>query len=314
MELVTVEDVKAAAGVLAGVAVRTPVVEAEWAGPGGFGLKLESRQPIGAFKIRGAYHAIARLPEAQRNRGVVTHSSGNHGQAVAYAARALGIPAVIVMPDDSVPLKLRRVRELGAELVEVPVADRLAVAEQLAASRGLTMIPPYDHPDVIAGQGTVGLEIGEDVSDVEVVLAPVGGGGLISGSAVALKGLLPGVRMIGVEPELAGDARDSFRAGELHPWTDEQRVRTIADGLRTAVSELTLAHIMAYVDDIVTVSEDEIRATVAELHRHGVTAEPSGAVATAAYLHHRAELPQGKAVAVVSGGNIDPDLLRELTS
>ena len=308
MDLVTVEDVRAAAGLLAGVAVRTPVIAADWAGPGGFGLKLENRQPVGAFKIRGAYHAIARLPEQQRTRGVVTHSSGNHGQAVAYAARALGIPAVIVMPQGSVPLKLQRVRELGAEVVEVPVADRLTTAEHLAASRGLTMIPPYDHPDVIAGQGTVGLEIVEDVPDVEVVLAPVGGGGLISGVATAVKALR------GSCPELAGDARDSFRAGELHPWTDEQRTRTIADGLRTAVSELTLAHIWARVDDIVAVSEQEIRSTVAALHAQGVTAEPSGAVTTAAYLHHRDELPRGSTVAVVSGGNIDPALLRELTA
>jgi len=314
VDLVTVEDVRAAAGLLAGVAVRTPVIAADWAGPGGFGLKLENRQPVGAFKIRGAYHAIARLPEQQRTRGVVTHSSGNHGQAVAYAARALGIPAVIVMPQGSVPLKLQRVRELGAEVVEVPVADRLTTAEHLAASRGLTMIPPYDHPDVIAGQGTVGLEIVEDVPDVEVVLAPVGGGGLISGVATAVKALRPEVAVIGVEPELAGDARDSFRAGELHPWTDEQRTRTIADGLRTAVSELTLAHIWARVDDIVAVTEQEIRSTVAALHAQGVTAEPSGAVTTAAYLHHRDELPRGSTVAVVSGGNIDPALLRELTA
>ncbi|MGH3648292.1 MAG: threonine ammonia-lyase [Micromonosporaceae bacterium] len=313
MGLVTLADVRAAAKVLDGVAVRTPVVA--FPGVQGLWLKQEQLQPIGAFKVRGAYYAISRIPAARRAKGVITHSSGNHGQAVAYAARALGIPALVVMPDDSVQLKIDRVRELGAETVLVPVAERFSVAERLTAERGLTFVPPYDHPDVLAGQGTVGLEIAEDVPDVEVVLAPVGGGGLVSGVAVAVKALRPGVAVIGVEPELAADARDSRRAGHLVEWPVEQRVRTLADGLRTSLSELTLRHITALVDDIVTVSDDEIRATVGELARRAdVVAEPSGAVTTAAYLHHRGELPAGKTVAVVSGGNIDPELFRTLVT
>lgn len=312
MTLVTLADVQAAAEVLDGVAVRTPVVG--FPGRPGLSLKLEQLQPIGAFKVRGAYHAISRIPEERRAKGVITHSSGNHGQAVAYAARALGIPAVVVLPGDSVPLKIERVREFGAETVLVPVAERLSTAEKLAAEREMTFIPPYDHPDVIAGQGTVGLEIVAAVPDVEVVLVPVGGGGLISGVAVAVKALRPDAKVVGVEPELAADARDSRRAGHLVEWPVEQRVRTIADGLRGSLAELTLRHITALVDDIVTVSEDEIRGTVAALARAGVTAEPSGAVATAGYLHHHAELPPGKTVAVVSGGNIDPELLRSLVA
>ncbi|MGH3714529.1 MAG: threonine ammonia-lyase [Micromonosporaceae bacterium] len=313
MELVTLADVQAAARGLDGVAVRTPVVGC--VGQPGLWLKLEQLQPIGAFKVRGAYHAISRIPAERRGKGVITHSSGNHGQAVAYAARELGIPALVVLPADSVPLKIEKVRELGAEVVLVPVAERLSTAQRLAAGREMTFVPPYDHPDVIAGQGTVGLEIVEDVPDVEVVLAPVGGGGLISGVAVAVKALRPGVRVIGVEPELAADARDSRRAGHLVPWPVADRVRTLADGLRGELSELTLAHVAALVEDIVTVSEDEIRSAVALLARDAeVTAEPSGAVATAAYLYKRDELPAGKTVAIVSGGNIDPGLLRTIVT
>ncbi|MGH3735524.1 MAG: threonine ammonia-lyase [Micromonosporaceae bacterium] len=311
MELVGLAEIQAAAEGLAGVATRTPVVE--FPGLPGFGLKLEQLQPVGAFKLRGAYHAISLIPAERRVKGVITHSSGNHGQAVAYAARELGIPAVVVMPHDSVPLKIDRVRERGAEVVLVPVAERQSAAERLAAERDLTFVPPYDHPDVIAGQGTVGLEIVAQVPDVEVVLVPVGGGGLISGVAAAVKAVRPSAKVIGVEPELAADARDSRRAGTRVEWPVEQRVRTVADGLRGAVGELTLRHIIALVDDIITVSEDEIRATVGELARRAdVTAEPSGAVATAGYLHRRTELPEGRTVAVVSGGNIDPELLRTL--
>lgn len=318
MDLISLRDVQNAASGLRGIVVHTGLTPCPWAardnGPATrLWVKQENQQPIGAFKLRGAYHAMSRLSAEQRTRGVVTHSSGNHGQAVAYAGRALGIPVTVVMPEGSVPLKVERVRELGAEVVMVPAATRLTGALQLAAERGLTMIPPYDHPDVIAGQGTVALEILEDLPDVDVVLVPVGGGGLISGVATVVKALHPRVRVIGVEPELAADARDSLRAGRLVPWSVPDRVRTIADGLRAELSELTLGHIAARVDDILTVSETEIRSTVATLVRlAGITAEPSGAVATAGYLYHAAELPPGKVVAVVSGGNIDPALLRDL--
>ncbi|MGH3657473.1 MAG: threonine ammonia-lyase, partial [Micromonosporaceae bacterium] len=260
MDLVSVQDVQAAVETLTGVAVRTPVMPVP--GVRGLWLKLENEQPIGAFKVRGAYHAIARLPEGRRARGVITHSSGNHGQAVAYAARAFGVPAVVVMPEGSVPLKVDRVRARGGEVVIVPAADRKSAAERIAAERGLTFIPPYDHRDVIAGQGTVGLEIIEQLPDVEVILVPVGGGGLISGIATVVKGLRPDIAVIGVEPELAADAADSLRAGHLVPWSVRDRGRTVADGVRADISELTLVHILARVDDIVTVSEDDIRHAV----------------------------------------------------
>ncbi|MGH8881679.1 MAG: threonine ammonia-lyase [Stackebrandtia sp.] len=311
MDLVDARDVRAAAQALAGIAVRTPVVP--FPDTGGLWLKLENEQPIGAFKVRGAYHAIARLPEPRRERGVITHSSGNHGQAVGYAARAFGVPAVVVMPEGSVPLKIDRIRDLGGEVVIVPAADRLTVAERIAAERGLAFIPPYDHRDVIAGQGTVGLEILDQLPEVEVVLAPVGGGGLISGIATAVKALRPDVSVIGVEPELAADAAESLRAGHLVPWSVEDRGRTVADGVRTDVGELTLAHILERVDDIVTVTEDDIRDTVVTLARTAnITAEPSGALAAAAYLRGPEGLPAGRTVAVVSGGNIDPALRQEL--
>jgi threonine dehydratase len=318
VELISLRDVRAAAVGIRTVAARTPLTPCPWAAragdpPTGLWLKEEQRQPIGAFKVRGAYHAMSRIPQEMRERGVVTHSSGNHGQAVAYAARALGVPATVVMPDNSVPLKVERVRALGARVVTVPAAERLTTALRLAAERGLALIPPYDHPDVIAGQGTVGLEILDDLPDVDVVLVPVGGGGLISGVATAVKALRPDVQVIGVEPELAADARDSLRAGRLVPWSLRDRGRTVADGLRVNLGELTFRHMAVLVDGIVTVSEDEIRSAVVTLARRaGITAEPSGAVTTAAYLWHPAEIPDGKVAAVVSGGNIDPALFREL--
>lgn len=310
MGLVTLDEVRAAAERIAGVVVRTPLLPADWAG-GQLWLKPECLQPTGAFKLRGALHAVSRLAD---RRGVVTHSSGNHGQALAYAARAAGVPCVVVMPDAALPHKVAAVRRLGAEVVLVPPAERVAEAARLAERRGLAVVPPYDHPHVIAGQGTVGVEIVEDRPDVSVVLVPVGGGGLASGVATAVKALLPDVRVIGVEPELAADARDSLRAGELRPVAPEAAYRTAADGLRTPLSQLTLEHLLARVDDIVTVTEAEIReATRALLREARLVAEPSGAVTTAAYLRVRERFP-GRAVAVVSGGNIDPGLLRELAS
>jgi threonine dehydratase len=311
VDLVSVDEVRAAADVVGRVAVRTPLLPCPWADADRpLWLKPESLQPIGSFKIRGAYHTIAALPAETRARGVVTHSSGNHAQAAAYAARAFGIPAVVVMPDVAAPVKVDATRRLGAEVVLVPPAERLARAEQLAAERGLVLIPPYDHRDVIAGQGTVGMEIVADLPDVEVVLVPVGGGGLASGVGVAVRALAPSARVIGVEPELAADARDSVLAGELRPWTEQQRHRTVADGLRTPLSELTLAHLRRLLDGIVTVADAEILDAVGVLARRSrLVAEPSGAVTTATYLSRRDELPAGRTVAVVSGGNIDPALL-----
>jgi threonine dehydratase len=314
MHLVSLDDIRSAATNLAGVAVRTPLVPCPWAG-GEVWVKPESLQPIGSFKIRGAYHAIAALPPTARAGGIITHSSGNHAQAVAYAARAFAVPCVVVMPDVAAPLKIAATEALGASVVLVPAVQRSSRVEELAAQRGMHIIPPFDHPDVIAGQGTVGLEIVEDLSTVDVVLVPVGGGGLASGVSTAVKALSPSTVVIGVEPEYAADAAESMRTGTVAAWPPERTYRTIADGLRTNLSELTLAHLRARMDAIVTVSDEEILATVGALARSGrLVAEPSGAVSMAAYLHRGADLPGGRTVAVVSGGNIDPALFASLVT
>jgi threonine dehydratase len=312
VDLVTIEEIRAAAETIKGTAVRTPLLPCPWADAARpLWLKPENLQPVGAFKIRGAYHAIAKLGPGVA--GVVTYSSGNHGQAVAYAARALGIPAVIVVQDNAAPVKIEATRALGAEVVVVPLTERENVAAEIAERRGAVLVPPFDHRDVIAGQGTIGVEIVADLPDVDLVLVPVSGGGLISGIATAVKALRPGVRVVGVEPELSADARDSLAAGELVHWAPERRARTLAEGLQSEPSELTFAHLRKFVDDIVTVSEDEMLAAVTTLARRSrLIAEPSGAVTTAAYLNRAADLPAGRTVAVVSGGNIDPALLATL--
>ncbi len=309
--LVDIELIRDAAELIRPYAVRTPLLAAPWPG---LWLKPENLQPIGAFKIRGAATAISRLDPAVRARGVLAHSSGNHAQAVAYTARVFGIDAHIVIPDNAPVGKIQATRDLGATVELVPVQERFSRPAELAEQTGKAMIPPFDHPDVISGQGTVGLEIAVDLPDVTTVLVPVSGGGLISGIAAAITALLPNVKVVGVEPELAGDAAESFRAGRRIPWTPEQTARTMADGLRTfSVGELPWAHISTLVHDIITVTEDEIAdATRRLILQARLVAEPSGAVATAAYLHHTDQLPGGKTVAVLSGGNIDPAVLRRL--
>jgi threonine dehydratase len=309
--LVDIELIRDAAELIRPYAVRTPLLAAPWPG---LWLKPENLQPIGAFKIRGAATAISRLDPAVRARGVLAHSSGNHAQAVAYTARAFGIDAHIVIPDNAPVGKIQATRDLGATVELVPVQERFSRPAELAEQTGKAMIPPFDHPDVISGQGTVGLEIAVDLPDVTTVLVPVSGGGLISGIAAAITALLPNAKVVGVEPELAGDAAESFRAGRRIPWTPEQTARTMADGLRTfSVGELPWAHISTQVHDIITVTEDEIAdATRRLILQARLVAEPSGAVATAAYLHHTDQLPGGKTVAVLSGGNIDPAVLRRL--
>lgn len=314
MDLVGVAQIRQAADDLTGVAVHTPLLPQLWADSDRpLWLKPESLQPIGAFKIRGACHAISALAADVRARGVITHSSGNHGQAVAYAAARFGIPAVVVIPNVAPAIKVDAVRRLGAEVVLIDGGERLEATAKLAAERGLTLIPPFDHPDVIAGQGTVGLEILADLSTVDVLLVPVGGGGLASGVSAAIKAIRPQTAVYGVEPDVAPDARDSLAAGRLIPYADEQRYATIADGMRTHLSELTLAHLRAYLDGIVTVTEDEIRAAVGLLARDAnLVAEPSGATTVAAYRFHAGQFPAGATVAVISGGNLDPELLAEL--
>jgi threonine dehydratase len=300
------------------VAVRTPLYE--WsppADPRQLFLKLENLQPIGAFKLRGAYNKIVSLSEEERRRGVISYSSGNHAQGVAYAARALGVKAIIVMPGNAPSNKLESTAALGAEIVKVGPGseERRLRAEELAAQHGYAIVPPYNDEKIIAGQGTTGLEILEDLPEVGTVLVPVGGGGLISGIATALKLSKPSVKVIGVEPELAADAQASFRAGHVVSLPAAQVTQTLADGLRTeSIGAINFEHIRAYVDDIVTVKESEIEQAMRALSGHAETlAEPSGATAVAGFLFHAAELPKTRVnVAVISGGNIDPQLLAKL--
>ncbi|MFL5768752.1 MAG: threonine/serine dehydratase [Chloroflexota bacterium] len=315
--LVSIDEVRAAARLLHGVALRTPLVP--------FGpperrrfLKAESLQPIGAFKIRGAYNAVATLPADERARGVITYSSGNHAQGVARAARLLGAPCVVVMPSDAPAIKRDRVAADGAEIVTVGTGsdERQAVAERIAAERGLAIIPPFDDDRIIVGQATIGLEIVEVLPDLAAVLIPIGGGGLASGVATAVRALAPKARIVGVEPELAADAQESLAAGEIVRWSAERVSRTIADGTRTqALGRRTFAHLSRLLDAIVTVSEEEIAAAVrlaAEESR--LVVEPSGALGVAAMAFRADEAGiddlAGPIVAVVSGGNVDPDRYR----
>jgi threonine dehydratase len=310
--LVSMAEILDAAERISSIAVRTPLLASPWPG---LWLKPEGLQPIGAFKIRGAMTAMSRLDPAVRARGVLAHSSGNHAQAVAYAAREFGVDAYIVIPDNAPARKVAATRALGATVELVPVGQRFSRPAELAAETGKAMIAPFDDRNVIAGQGTIGLEIAEDFpEDLAYVLVPVSGGGLISGVAAALAALRPEVKVIGVEPELAGDAAESFRAGERRVWDSADTARTIADGLRTSgVGELPWEHIRSQVDDIITVTEDEILDATRRLVLDArLVAEPSGAVATAGWLHHRDGLPAGNAVAIVSGANIDPALLTRI--
>ncbi len=315
----TLTDIRAAQARLQGVATRTHLIEFKLcdADPRRLFLKPENQQPIGAFKLRGAYNKIASLSSEERERGVITYSSGNHAQGVAYAARALGIKAVIVMPGNAPQIKREATAALGAEIVMVGAGstERQLRAEELAEQHGYVIVPPYNDELIIAGQGTIGLEILEDLPEVEMVLAPVGGGGMISGVAAAIKLSKPAVKIIGVEPELAGDAQASLRAGKIVQFPADEVSRTIADGLRTqSIGAINFEHIRCYVDDIVTVSEGEIRRAVKYLSENPATiAEPSGAVAVAGFIFHADQLPETKvAVAILSGGNIEPEVLREL--
>jgi threonine dehydratase len=280
-------------------------------------LKPENLQPIGAFKLRGAYNKIASLSEAERSRGVISYSSGNHAQGVAYAARTLGVKAVIVMPGNAPALKREATVALGAEIILVGPAssERQAKAEELAAQYGYAIVPPYDDEKIIAGQGTMALEILEDLPEIECLLVPVGGGGMISGVAAAIKLSKPSVQVIGVEPALAADAQASLRSGKLVQLSADQVGRTMADGLRTqSLGAITFEHIRRYVDDIVTVTDDEIRQAMLRLAGDSKTlAEPSGAVAVAGFLFCQDQLPKTRInVAVISGGNIDPTMLAQL--
>ena len=309
--MIPAEAVREAAVALRGIAVRTPLQRVEALGAW---LKLENLQPVGAFKVRGAYNAVRKLPEAARRRGVITYSSGNHGQAVAFAAQKFGVRAVVVMPETAPPVKVAGVKKWGGEVVFAgrTSADRHRKAEALAVAEGLAVIPPFDHPDVVAGQATVGLEIAEDLPDVETVVVPVGGGGLISGVVRGLAVAGSDATVWGVEPAGAPKLHDSLAAG--HPVTLE-RTSSVADGLITlTVGELpfqVLSEHRERVGGVVLVEDDTIREAVHFLHRRaGLTVEPSGAATTAAVLSGALKV-QGPTVLVVSGGNVDPAFLQD---
>ncbi len=275
-------------------------------------LKCENFQRMGAFKFRGAYNTISRLPDDVRRRGVIAFSSGNHAQAVALVARLLGIPATIVMPSFAPAIKLDATRGYGAEVVLYDQAgeERDAMAERLARERGLTLIPPFDHPDIVAGQGTATLELIEEVGPLQALLVPVGGGGLISGSALAASVLSPGCRVIGVEPEAGDDGGRSFRSGRLERV---QEPRTIADGARTpSLGPLTFALIRRMVSDMTTASDDElVRAMRFVWERMKMIVEPTGVLGLAPLLSGRVDLRGQRVGVIVSGGNVDVARARE---
>jgi len=341
---VTLADVRAAADRLRGVALRTPLLPfgdpSRDRGDPSTWLKPESLQPIGAFKIRGAYNALSQLSPEERAAGVVSHSSGNHAQGIARAARLLGIRALIVMPDDAPAIKVAGVRADGAEIEFVSSDNeaRVVRAHEIAERDGLALVPSFDDTRIVAGQGTVGLEIVEQLAELEgsaaparvpgeparaghpralTIVVPIGGGGLSAGICIAAKSIRPDARVVGVEPELAADAAESLRVGRIVRWAPERTAATIADGARTsALGRIPWAHLQRLLDGIVTVSEDDIRmAMLAAATRARIVVEPTGALAIAAWSRHRATLSGGgDVVLVVSGGNVDPAAYRRSLS
>jgi len=314
---VTLEALRGAARGLEGVAVHTPLRDMPALGARlgvPVAAKCEHLQPIGAFKIRGAYTAVSRIPAELRARGVITYSSGNHGQAVALAARLLGTHAVVVMPERAPAIKVEGVKRQGGEVVLAgnSSAERYARALDLAEQRGLAMVPPYESLDVITGQGTCGLEILDDRPGVETILVPVGGGGLIAGIAAAVAAIKPSVRVVGVQPVAAAKLARALEAGRP---TELELAASLADGLLPlSIGELPFAVLFGVVREAVQVSEDEIVAAVRYLYDElQLVTEPSGAVTTAALLSGRIQ-PTGSTVVVVSGGNVDPDLFHHLVN
>ena len=322
--LIELTDIRSARDRLGGAVRRTPLLPAPlpaWGGrpsleaPDEMWLKCENLQWVSAFKARGAYNFVSRLTPAERDAGLITYSSGNHAQAVAFAARAFGARARIVMPVDAPEVKRHGTRMLGAdvEFAGTTSSERKERAEEIQRLEGGTMVPPFDHPDIIAGQGTVGLELVEQLGDrrLGLVLVPIGGGGLIAGVAAAVRGTVPDARVVGVEPEAAAAMARSLEAGA--PVTIPGAA-TIADGLKPVrPGDLTFAHCQALVERVVTVTDDSIRAAVRWLCERRLVVEPSGAATVAALLQGAvAPAAHGATVAVLSGGNIEPTLLAEL--
>lgn len=311
--MIPLTDIRAARERIAGIASVTPLIDVSRQAGRPLLLKCENMQPCGAFKIRGAYNMVAQLTADQRQRGVITYSSGNHGQAMALAARALGAPAVVVMPTTAPRVKIDGTRSFGAEVIleGTTSSDRRARAETEAAARGLTMVPPFDHEWIIAGQGTIGLEILEQCPDAAAIVVPIGGGGLAAGVAAAVKQIRPDVRVIGVEPAGAAAMRASLDAG--HPVT-LPKTATVADGLMPVrPGDLTYDLVSRLADDVVTVEDDEIIEAVRwTFNRAKVVAEPSGAASVAAVLSGKADARHrvdGPVIAILSGGNVAPELL-----
>lgn len=302
------EQVMAARKRLAGQAHATPVMtSATFSARVGAEIffKCENFQRVGAFKFRGAYNAAACLPQHERQKGLVTFSSGNHAQAVALVGRQMGIPVTVVMPEDAPATKVAATRSYGAEVIlyDPRTASREALARNLREEQGGILVPPYDHPDVIAGQGTAALELYDQVGPLDMLLVPCGGGGLLSGSAAAACGVMPGCRVVGIEPALADDATRSFRTGVLHRVDNPP---TIADGTRTpSLGEHTFPLIREFVHDMQTVSEDAITAAVRFFFfRLKIVVEPSGALGAAALLSGAVK-PRGRVGVILSGGNVD---------
>ena len=304
MQLVSLEDIRAAAVRIAPTVRRTPIIDVTDIDGASVALKCENLQVTGSFKLRGATNALSLLDADARRRGVIAYSSGNHGQAVAYAARALGIPATIVMPDHASAVKVEAARAFGAEVrfAGTTSADRQAYAEAEAAARGLAIVPPFDHPAIVAGAGTTGLEILEQRPDVSTVYVPMGGGGQIAGVSAAIKAMKREVRIVGVEPSGAARMAASLAAGHA---VSLGRTASIADGLLTLrPGELTFAHVQALVDEVVTVDDESIRSAMRWLFRHAkLVAEPSGAASVAAVLARLESIPGGT-IAILSGGNV----------
>jgi threonine dehydratase len=313
---ISFDDVRSAAEMIKGIANRTPVITSrtfnEHAGCEVY-FKCENLQRVGAFKFRGAYNALSRLSEAQKAKGVVTHSSGNHAQGIALAAKLLAISATIAMPSDAPASKLAATRGYGAEVVlyDRQVEDRADVSEKLIRERGLTFVHPYDHPHIMAGQGTAALEFLEEVPDLDVLVAPVGGGGLLSGCATAAKALTPPIRIFGVETEQSNDWWQSFQKGERVKIPPPD---TIADGMRTQQpGALTFPVIREKIEGILLVSEAQVIETLKfMLLRMKVLVEPTGAVAPAALFYKLIDSPGAKIGVIISGGNIDAQLLAQL--
>ena len=317
-ELVSLEEIRKAADRLEGVVVRTPLLHSpaltECFGAADVRLKCENLQRAGAFKARGGNNFVQRLSDEAVAGGIITYSSGNHAQAVALAARIRGVRAVVVMPTTAPPVKVEGARSLGAEVVfeGTTSLERKARAEAISEAEGLTMVPPFDHPDIIAGQGTVGLEIVEDWPEVDTVLVPIGGGGLAAGVAVAVRALRPEARIIGVEPTGGASMKAALEAG--HTVVLDQ-VSSIADGLLPVqAGELTFRHLAALADGVVTVEDADIRsATAFLLGHHHLVVEFSGAATTAAIQSGAVEVAGRNVAVVISGGNLDPSFIPELT-